>query len=49
MPFFLHFNSDSSIATLPDCATLDGPNRYPKAILADDYLWERLREIKLLY
>jgi hypothetical protein len=25
------------------------PNRYPQPILADDYLRERLREIKLLY
>jgi len=49
MPFFLHFNSDFPIATLPACATPDRPNRYPEPILADDYLRERLREIKLLY
>jgi isopenicillin N synthase-like dioxygenase len=49
MPFFLHFNSDFPIATLPGCITADRPNRYPEPILADDYLRERLREIKLLY
>lgn len=49
MPFFLHFNSDFPIATLPGCITPEHPNRYPQPILADDYLRERLREIKLLY
>jgi isopenicillin N synthase-like dioxygenase len=49
MPFFLHFNSDFPIATLPGCITPGHPNRYPEPILADDYLRERLREIKLLY
>ncbi len=49
MPFFLHFNSDFPIATLPGCVTPDRPSRYPEPILADDYLRERLREINLLY
>jgi isopenicillin N synthase-like dioxygenase len=49
MPFFLHFNSDFPIATLPGCVTPDRPNRYPEAILADEFLRQRLREIKLLY
>ena len=49
MPFFLHFNSDFPIATLPSCVTAARPNRYAEPILADDYLRERLREIKLLY
>jgi isopenicillin N synthase-like dioxygenase len=49
MPFFLHFNSDFPIATLPACVGPDRPDRYPDAILADDYLRQRLREIKLLY
>ncbi len=49
MPFFLHFNSDFPIATLPCCIRPDRPNRYPQPILADDYLLKRLREIKLLY
>lgn len=47
MPFFLHFASDFPIATLPGCVTPDNPNRYPEPILADDYLRERLREIRL--
>jgi len=49
MPFFLHFNSDFPIATLPGCVTPERPNRYPEPILAHDYLRQRLREIKLLY
>lgn len=49
MTYFLHFNSDFPIATLPGRITLDRPNRYPEPILADDHLRERLREIKLLY
>ncbi len=48
MPFFLHFNSDFPIETLPGCVTPQQPNRYPAPILADDYLRERLHEIKLL-
>jgi isopenicillin N synthase-like dioxygenase len=47
MPFFLHFESDFPIATLPGCITADNPNRYPAPILADDFLKERLKEIKL--
>jgi isopenicillin N synthase-like dioxygenase len=49
MPFFLHFNSDFPIATLPGCVSPAHPDRYPQPILADDYLKQRLREIKLLY
>lgn len=48
MPFFLHLRSDFPIATLPGCISADNPNRYPEAILADDYLRERLIEIGLL-
>jgi isopenicillin N synthase-like dioxygenase len=46
MPFFLHFNPDFPIAALPSCT---GPGRpEPLApILAEEYLQERLREIKL--
>ena len=39
----------AEIATLPGCVTPERPNGYPEPILADDYLRERLREIKLLY
>ncbi len=48
MPFFLHFNSDYPIATLPGCVSPNRPNRYAEPILADDFLRERLREIKLI-
>lgn len=46
-PFFLHFNSDYRIETLPSTIDDAHPNRYPTPITADDYLQERLREIKL--
>jgi len=46
-PFFLHFNSDYRIKTLANCVDTAHPNRYPTPITADDYLQERLREIKL--
>jgi isopenicillin N synthase-like dioxygenase len=46
-PFFLHFNSDYEIATLPSCVDAAHPDRYPTPITANDYLQERLREIKL--
>ncbi len=48
MPFFVHFNPDFPIATLPGRVTPERPDRYPQPILADDYLRERLLEIKLL-
>jgi len=48
-PFFLHFNPDFRIETLPSTVTPENPDRYAgKAITADDYLAERLREIRLL-
>ena len=46
-PFFLHFNSDYLIRTLPECVDAAHPDRYPEPITADAYLQERLREIKL--
>jgi isopenicillin N synthase-like dioxygenase len=48
MPFFLHFRPDYLIETLPSCVTPDRPNLYPTPITAHDYLYERLREIKLV-
>jgi len=48
MPFFLHFRPDYLIDTLPECVSANRPNRYPEPITADDFLLERLREIKLL-
>ena len=47
-PFFLHFAPDYRIETLPSCVTPDNPNRYPDPITADEFLKQRLREIKLL-
>ena len=46
-PFFLHFNSDYLIETLPNCVDAEHPDSYPTPITANDYLQERLREIKL--
>ena len=48
MPYFLHFNPDFLIRTLPNCISRSHPNLYPDPITADAYLRERLREIKLL-
>jgi len=47
-PFFLHFRPDYRIETLPECITPERPNLYPEPITAHDYLYERLREIKLV-
>jgi len=47
MPFFLHFRPDFPIVTLPGCVSADRPDRYPAPITADEFLGERLREIKL--
>ena len=48
-PFFLHFNPDFVIETLPTMITPENPDRYAgKAIMAEDFLTERLREIRLI-
>ena len=48
-PFFLHFNPDFVIETLPSTITPDNPDRYEgRAIMAEDFLTERLKEIRLL-
>jgi isopenicillin N synthase-like dioxygenase len=47
IPFFLHFAPDYLIGTLPSCIAPDKPNRYPTPITAQDFLYERLREIRL--
>jgi isopenicillin N synthase-like dioxygenase len=47
-PFFLHFAPDYEIRTLPGCATPENPDRYPTSITADEFLVQRLKEIKLL-
>ena len=48
MPFFLHFRPDYRIETLPQTITADRPNAYPDPITANDFLLQRLREIKLI-
>ncbi|MDO1557950.1 2-oxoglutarate and iron-dependent oxygenase domain-containing protein [Brevundimonas sp. 2R-24] len=47
-PFFLHFEPEFLIETLPGCVTAENPNRYPEPITAEDFLLQRLREIRLL-
>jgi isopenicillin N synthase-like dioxygenase len=48
-PFFLHFNPDFPIETLPSTITAENPDRYAgKTILAEDFLTERLKEIRLI-
>jgi isopenicillin N synthase-like dioxygenase len=47
MPFFLHFNPQFTIRSLPQCVQTEGVDHYPDSITADDYLQQRLREIKL--
>jgi isopenicillin N synthase-like dioxygenase len=46
-PFFLHFNPDYLIRTLPGCIDAEHPDRHPEPITALAFLEERLREIKL--
>jgi isopenicillin N synthase-like dioxygenase len=48
IPFFMHPNPDFVIKTLDGCISEDNPDRYPCSITANDFLMERLREIKLL-
>ena len=47
MPFFLHFRSDFLIEALPGTVPEGEQPKWPP-ITADDYLQERLREIKLV-
>jgi isopenicillin N synthase-like dioxygenase len=46
-PFFLHFNPDYEIKTLPGCISAERPNRYPEPLNAQDFLEIRLKEIGL--
>ena len=48
IPYFWHPNPEFEIATLPGCISADNPNRYPESITADEYLTQRLIEIRLL-
>jgi isopenicillin N synthase-like dioxygenase len=47
-PFFLHFEPEYLIRTLPSCVSPGNPDRYPEPITAHGYLMQRLREIKLV-
>ena len=47
MPFFLHFRSDFMIDALPETVPAGEQPKWPP-ITANDYLQERLREIKLV-
>ena len=47
IPYFLHFAPDYLIETLPSCVSADNPKRYAEPITAQDFLFERLREIRL--
>jgi isopenicillin N synthase-like dioxygenase len=47
IPFFLHFAPDYLIETARSCIGPDNPNRYGEPISAHDFLFERLREIRL--
>jgi len=47
-PFFLHFNPDFDIVTLPSCISEDRPDLYPDPLNAQEFLEIRLREIKLV-
>jgi isopenicillin N synthase-like dioxygenase len=47
MPFFLHFRSDFLIDALPETVSAGKRPKWPP-ITANDYLQERLREIKLV-
>jgi isopenicillin N synthase-like dioxygenase len=46
-PFFLHFNPDYEIKTLPSCISPERPNRYPEPLTSQDFLEIRLKEIGL--
>jgi isopenicillin N synthase-like dioxygenase len=48
LPFFLHFNPDFLIKTLPQYVDAQHPDLFPVPINAHDFLQERLREIKLI-
>ena len=48
IPFFVHPNPDWFIETLENQITDSNPNHYPDGILSEDFLQERLKEIKLI-
>jgi isopenicillin N synthase-like dioxygenase len=46
-PYFLHANPDYLIKTLPVCISAGQSRSLSEPITANDYLMQRLREIKL--
>jgi isopenicillin N synthase-like dioxygenase len=48
LPFFLHFNPDFLIKTMPQYVDAGHPDQFPVPISSHDFLQERLREIKLI-
>ncbi len=48
IPYFMHLNPDCWIKTMKNCISAENPNRYPEPILADEYLKQRLFDIKLI-
>jgi isopenicillin N synthase-like dioxygenase len=48
MPFFLHFRPDFLIRTLPQTISAERPDLFPEPITANEFLLQRLREIKLI-
>jgi isopenicillin N synthase-like dioxygenase len=48
LPFFLHFNPDFLIKTMPQYIDDRHPDQFPVPISSHEYLQERLREIKLI-
>jgi isopenicillin N synthase-like dioxygenase len=47
MPFFVHFEPEFEIRTLPSCVGPENADRYPRPITAHAYLQQRLEEIGL--
>jgi isopenicillin N synthase-like dioxygenase len=47
IPFFLHFAPEFEIRTLLQCVDAAHPDRFPQSITAQEFLMQRLREIRL--
>jgi len=47
-PFFLHFAPTFRLKTLASCVAIKGENAFPAVITADEFLRERLQDLKLI-
>jgi isopenicillin N synthase-like dioxygenase len=47
-PFFLHFAPDYRLETLASCVAIKGENAFPTVVTADEFLRQRLQELRLL-